>query len=149
MNKYTIFLLFATLASFLASADNLIMVRSKQSFPEAMLTLQSSISKHGYKVTRVQRIDVGLTGMGYKTDKYRVVFFAKADEFKYLVKKYPLIAAYMPPKISIFAEDDSTILVTANPLMFLDVINDVSVQVIFKRWERDIYSIFKDIHNAD
>ncbi len=56
------------------SASDLLMVRSQQGFPEAMLTLQTSIREHGYAISRVQRIDIGLTGMGYKTDKYRIVF---------------------------------------------------------------------------
>ena len=45
-------------------ANDLLMVRSQQSFPEAMLTLQTSIKDHGYQIVRVQRIDIGLTGMG-------------------------------------------------------------------------------------
>ncbi len=63
-------------------ASDLIMARSHEKFPEAMLTLQTSVKEHGYTVARVQRIDIGLTGMGYKTDKYRVVFVGKADEIQ-------------------------------------------------------------------
>ncbi|MCK5396597.1 MAG: DUF302 domain-containing protein, partial [Gammaproteobacteria bacterium] len=96
-----------------AMASELLMVRTQQSFPEAMLTLQTSIREHGYQVSRVQRIDIGLTGMGYKTDKYRIVFVGKPKEIQYLVDKYPVLAAYMPPQISIFAEHDETVLVTA------------------------------------
>jgi len=53
-----------------AAADELTMVRSVQPFPEAMLTLQEAIKAQGYTITRVQRVDVGLTRMGYKTDLY-------------------------------------------------------------------------------
>ena len=41
-------------------ASDLIMARSHETFPEAMLTLQTSIREHGYTVARVQRIDIGL-----------------------------------------------------------------------------------------
>jgi len=58
-----------------AYGDDLLMVRSQQAFPEAMLTLQTSIIDHGYIVTRVQRVDIGLNSKGYKTDKYRRGFF--------------------------------------------------------------------------
>jgi len=132
-----------------ATAADLLMVRTQQSFPEAMLTLQTSIREHGYKVTRVQRIDVGLTGMGYKTDKYRVVFVGKPKEISYLVNKYPVLAAYMPPQISIFAEDDETVLVTANPMIYAGMISDDKDKVLFRRWESDVYSVFDDIRNAD
>ena len=130
-------------------ASDLIMVRSQQKFPEAMLTLQTSVSEHGYKISRVQRIDIGLTGMGYKTDKYRVVFVGKTDEFQYLINKYPTLAAYMPPKVSIFAEGDYTMLVTANPAIFASMVSDEKDKILFKRWESDIYSVFSDVRNAE
>jgi len=129
-------------------ASDLLMVRTQQGFPEAMLTLQNSIREHGYEVTRVQRIDIGLTGMGYKTDKYRVVFVGKTKEIRYLVDKYPVLAAYMPPQISIFAEEGETMLVTANPRIYAEMIDDEADKVLFKRWESDVYSVFDDVLDA-
>jgi len=130
-------------------ADDLLMVRTQQTFPEAMLTLQTSVKEHGYDVTRVQRIDIGLTGMGYKTDKYRIVFVGKPKEIQYLINKYPVLAAYMPPQISIFAEHGETVLVTANPMIYAEMIDDEADKVLFKRWESDVYSVFDDIRDAD
>ena len=132
----------------LASASDMLMVRTQQNFPEAMLTLQNSIREHGYEITRVQRIDIGLTGMGYKTDKYRVVFVGKPEEIQHLVDKYPVLSAYMPPKISIFAEQDETVLVTINPMVYADMIDDEAGKVMFKRWESDVYSVFDDMRAA-
>jgi uncharacterized protein (DUF302 family) len=129
-------------------ASNLIMARSHEKFPEAMLTLQTSIKEHGYTVARVQRIDIGLTGMGFKTDKYRVVFVGKKDEIQYLTKKYPELTPYMPPKVSIFAEDDDTVVVTVNPAVYKDMIDDEEDRRIFDRWENDVYSVFKDFSEA-
>jgi len=129
-------------------ASNLIMARSHEKFPEAMLTLQTSIKEHGYTVARVQRIDIGLTGMGFKTDKYRVVFVGKKDEIQYLTKKYPDLTPYMPPKVSIFAEDDDTVVVTVNPAVYKEMIDDEEDRRIFDRWENDVYSVFKDFSEA-
>ena len=129
-------------------ASDLLMVRTQQSFPEAMLTLQTSIKEHGYEITRVQRIDIGLTGMGYKTDKYRIVFVGKPKEIQYLVDKYPVLAAYMPPQISIFAESGDTVLITANPMIYADMIDNEKDKVLFRRWESDVYSVFDDIRDA-
>lgn len=98
-----------------AQADALLMVRTTQTFPEAMLKLQETINKQGYVVSRVQRIDIGLTTSGYKTDKYRVVFFGKPEQIKNLSDKYPHLIPYLPFKISIFAEGEETLLVTINP----------------------------------
>jgi uncharacterized protein (DUF302 family) len=129
-------------------ASDLIMARSHEKFPEAMLTLQTSIKEHGYKVARVQRIDIGLTGMGFKTDKYRVVFVGKKDEIQYLTKKYPDLTPYMPPKVSIFAEDNDTVVVTVNPAVYKEMIEDEEDRRIFDRWENDVYSVFKDFSTA-
>lgn len=139
-------LLVSPLASVIAS--DLIMARSQQDFPEAMLTLQTAIRDHGYKVARVQRVDIGLTGMGYKTDKYRVVFVGKTKEIQYLVKKYPHLIPYMPPKVSIFAEKGDTVVVTANPTIYAEMIDDKDDKLIFERWESDIYSVFNEFSNA-
>lgn len=132
-----------------AFASDLIMARSKLKFPEAMLALQTSIAEHGYNIARVQRIDIGLTGMGYKTDKYRVVFVGKKDEIQYLVNKYPALIPYMPPKVSIFAEKDDTVIVTANPQTYAGMIEDPKDALIFYRWESDVYSVFDDFRNAE
>ena len=129
-------------------ASDLIMARSHEKFPEAMLTLQTSIKEHGYTVARVQRIDIGLTGMGYKTDKYRVVFVGKKEEIQYLTKKYPELTAYMPPKVSIFAEDNDTVIVTANPSIYKQMVADDKDKEMFDRWENDVYSVFKDFSDA-
>lgn len=141
-----VYLFASPLATMIAS--ELIMARSQQHFPEAMLTLQTSIHDHGYKVARVQRIDIGLTGMGYKTDKYRVVFVGKTEEIQYLVNKYPQLVPYMPPTVSIFAEEGDTVVVTPNPDVYKKMIDDKEDRLIFERWESDIYSVFDEFSSA-
>jgi uncharacterized protein (DUF302 family) len=132
----------------LLTAEEMIMVRSVLPFPEAMLALQESIAAHGYTVSRVQRIDIGLTGMGYKTDKYRVVFAGKIDEIRELTSLSPELTPYLPPKVSIFAEGEQTILVTINPTIYAEIAGDAVDPVIFDRWESDLRSIFYDVSTA-
>ena len=131
-----------------AIAEDMIMTRSVLAFPEAMLALQESIAAHGYTVSRVQRIDIGLTGMGYKTDKYRVVFAGKIDEIRELTDKAPQLTPYLPPKISIFAEGDQTILVTINPKEYAAIAGEAVDPFFFDRWESDLRSIFFDVNTA-
>jgi len=71
MNRYflTIALTWLLMHIPVANAEDIVMARSTLAFPEAMLALQESIREHGYTLSRVQRVDIGLTGMGYKTDK--------------------------------------------------------------------------------
>lgn len=129
----------------LAIADELIMARSTDDFPETMLVLQTTIKKLGYTPSRVQRVDIGLTKSGYATDKYRVVFFGKADEIKMVTDKLPELIPYLPLKISIFAEDGQTIVVTLDPLSFDSMFPNSGLQATFKQWDKDIRAIFKRI----
>ncbi len=55
----------------------------------------------------------------------------------------------MPPQLSIFAEQDETVLVTANPMIYADMVDDKKDKVLFKRWQSDIYSVFDDIRDAE
>jgi len=131
-----------------AHADDLMIVRSLQTFPEAMVTLQSSIHEHGYQITRVQRVDIGLTKKGYVTDKYRIVFVGKKDEIQYITSKYPELIPFMPPKITVFAEGEHTLMVTANPRILAGMVDEKD-RAIFSRWESDVYSVFDDIRNTE
>jgi uncharacterized protein (DUF302 family) len=130
-------------------AEEILMARSLQPFPEAMLTLQESIRDHGYTVSRVQRVDIGLTGMGYKTDKYRIVFLGKIDEVREIAVKAPRMIPYLPLKISIFAEDGQTILITSNPRLYAAIAGDAVDHAIFERWESDLRSIFHDVSQSE
>lgn len=131
------------------TTDELIMIRSSQSFPETMAVLQEAIKKQGYKLSRVQRVDIGLTQMGYKTDKYRVVFFGKTEEIHHLTKNYPSLIPYLPLKIAIFAEGDETILVSSNPLSFKELYPDAQLSPLFENWSKDITKIFDFVQFPD
>ncbi|MDH5784062.1 MAG: DUF302 domain-containing protein, partial [Chromatiales bacterium] len=110
-------LLLITSPALYAGNDQLLMMRSAQSFPETMLALQKSIGEYGYTVSRVQRVDIGLTSSGFATDKYRIVFFGKPEEVRHLTARYPQLIPYLPLKITLFAEQDETVLTTFDPTM--------------------------------
>ncbi len=131
-----------------ASAQDLLMVRSAQHFPEAMATLQNSIRDHGYELSRVQRVDIGLTRFGYQTDKYRVVFFGKPGEIHRIVERHPEMVAYLPLKVAIFAEQDETLVVGSNPTRFAQFFPSPDLEIIFRRWESDLRSIMDDVRGA-
>jgi uncharacterized protein (DUF302 family) len=126
-------------------ADELIMVRSPQSFPEAMLTLQTLIKEYGYEVTRVQRVDIGLTKSGFQTDKYRIVFFGKKPEYDAVLDTQPDMMPYLPLKIVIYAEGNETILLTTNPHFLAQIFREADLALTFARWESDIRSMFDEL----
>ena len=145
----SILLILLLIGSAAAYADHqkLIMGRSMDAFPETMSALQEEIKKAGYVLSFVQRVDVGLTGMGFKTDKYRVVFFGKPEEIKELPEKYPELVPYLPLAIAIFAEEQETVLTAMSP-GFLGpayLKEHPELKVIFERWKKDIESIIEGV----
>jgi len=129
-------------------ADNhggLIMHRSMQTFPEAMLALQTTIGEHGYKLSRVQRVDIGLTKSGYKTDKYRVVFFGKPSEIRAVKHSEPQLIPYLPMKVVIFSEGSETLLVAADTSEYSKLVKNQHIKDLLVRWNNDIHSIFSDV----
>lgn len=131
-----------------AQAEELLMVRSPAMFEEAMSALQAAISTQGYTLSRVQRIDVGLSGSGFKTDKYRTVFFAKPDELRALSARHPDLIPYLPLQIVIFAEGDETLLVAANPIHLRADYTDAELGAVFARWEKDMRAILDKVRQT-
>ena len=130
------------------AADELFIVRSSQNFEEAMSTLQNAISKQGYKVTRVQRVDVGLEAKGYKTDHYRVVFYGKPGEIEALAEKYPTLIPYLPLSVAIFAEGGNTLLTTSRPILLQKFYPDPALAPVFARWEKDLNAILDTVRET-
>ncbi len=131
-----------------AQADEMLIARSAQNFEDAMSTLQAAIKEQGYKVTKVQRVDVGLEAKGYKTDRYRVLFYGKPGEVEALAAKYPDLVPYLPLSIAIFAEEGNTILTTARPNLLKQFYADPALKPIFERWEKDLEKIFDTVRET-
>ncbi len=144
MKRKTVFsLLFVwlTLLALPAAADDLLMVRAERPFDDAISNLQIAIQDHGYQVTRIQRVDVGLASGGYKTAEYRLVFFAKPREMRTLEDHYPELLPYLPLKIVIFAEGDSSLALAYNPAILQTFFRKDALQEQTRRWEKDIRAI--------
>ncbi len=128
-----------------ANGDRLLMMRSAQSFPETMLALQRTLGEYGYTVSRVQRVDIGLTASGFATDKYRIVFFGKPEEVRGLSQRYPQLIPYLPLKITLFAEQEQTLLLTIDPETLLPLAPDTDFRHQVLRWRSDIIAIFDEL----
>lgn len=129
-------------------AEGLMMVRTKQTFPEAMLKLQGTIRNFDYEISRVQRIDIGLTKSGYATDKYRIVFFADEKEISLISSRYPHLLPHIPWKIAIFAEQQDTLLVSADPMEFSNK-KYPGADKYLSKWKKDIQNIMRILQESD
>lgn len=123
----------------------MIMIRSSEAFPETMTLLQEAIKKQGYTLSRIQRVDVGLSAKGYKTDKYRIVFFGKVEQIRQLSAKYPQLIPYLPLKMAIYAEGNDTIIISSNPAVFNDLFKIAELKPTFDLWLKDITEILKAV----
>lgn len=135
--------LFASLAH--GAEERLLMMRSTQSFPETMLALQKTLGEYGYTVSRVQRVDIGLTSSGFQTDKYRIVFFGKPEEIRSLTAAHPALIPYLPMKMTIFAEQEETLLVALDPTALHEVVPTEEFRYRLQRWKNDILSIMDEL----
>ncbi|MBU0751253.1 MAG: DUF302 domain-containing protein [Gammaproteobacteria bacterium] len=126
----------------------MLLIRSGQDFEGAMLTLQNAITAQGYTLARVQRVDIGLEGRGYKTDKYRVVFYGKAAEMAALADKHPQLMPFLPLNIAIFAEGDQTLLSTNRPSVLGEFFPNSELKPVFERWEKDLLEILEKVRQA-
>lgn len=131
-----------------AAAQDLFMARTQLSFPEAMALLQQTIKDSGYTVSRVQRVDIGLTKSGFQTDKYRVVFFGKLEEVREVMRQYPELIPYLPLKIAIFAENDETLLLASSFEHLRPYYKSPALRAHFDSWEEGIRQILNVMRDA-
>lgn len=132
----------------LAAAEELMMARIARPFPEAMNALQETIRAKGYTVSRVQRVDVGLTSSGFQTAEYRLVFFGQPEELRRLAANHIELIPYLPLNIVIFAEGEDTIVLTANPQQLGEFFDRPELRRVFGRWEQDVRAIFDSLSQS-
>jgi hypothetical protein len=93
----------------------------------------------------VQRVDIGLTSSGFQTDKYRIVFFGKPEEIRNLSREHPQLIPYLPLKMTLFAEEEETLLVAFDPTALHEVVPTEAFRFRLMRWRNDILSIMDEL----
>ena len=131
-----------------AQSDQMLIIRAQQAYPEAMATLQNAISSRGYKITRVQNIDVGITKTGHTIDYYKVVFYGNPEEVAQITREHPELIPYLPLNIVIFAEDANTVVATNRPSVLAEFFPDPALKPMFMRWEADLIKILDEVREA-
>ena len=131
------------------AAADLLMARVSREFPEAMTLLQSAISSRGYTVTRLQQVNENLERREFKSDMYRVVYFGKHEEVRRATARNPELIPFLPLNITIFAEEDDSILVASHPQMLREFFPDPELTALFDRWEKDMVAIMDEVRESD
>lgn len=138
----------ALLAALPVSAENLLMARIPLRAEIALEYVKASVEEHGYTIAHLQMCDGGMTDFGYKTDFYRVVFFGKVDEMRWVSEQYPELVSYLPLKIAVIAEKDETVMTVLNPEALAPFFADEALQVQLGRWQNDLESILDDVRRS-
>ena len=76
------------------------------------------------------------------------MFFGKKKEIKDISNKYPHLIPHIPWKIAIFAEQQDTLLVTADPMQFSHGKYPAADKYLFK-WKKDIQKIMTAMRNSE
>lgn len=129
-------------------AGDLLMVRSRLPFPSALEAVQATIEARGYAVAEVKNVDLGLLLMGYLSEKYKAVFFGKAEEIEALTRLHPELAPYLPPQILVFSERGDTLLVAISPAYLATLFPHPDLAAIFARWEDDLQFVLESVRDA-
>ena len=130
-----------------AATGTLLMARSNEQADVSMAVLQDALESYGYTIAHVQKCDGGMEEFDYKTDYYRVVFFGKIGEVRPIIEKHPEMAAYLPLKITVFAENKESVLVALDPLQLGAFFNDAELSIQFARWHNDLRAILAEVRN--
>ncbi len=132
-----------------ASDSAMLHAQSQDPYPEAMMKLQRAIEANGYRFSRVQRVDYGLRKRGYDIPPYRIVFFGKPEQIRFLSVAQPELLPFLPLKIIIYQEGDNVVLLAANPSTLARFYRGKDVAGVFETWGRDIRKILADASRSD
>ncbi len=95
----------------------------------------------------MQRVDAGLEAKGCKTDKYRVVFYGKAEEIARLADGHPELIPFLPLSVAIFAEGSQTLITTHRPRALKASFPAPELGPTFDPWEKDLVCVFDVIRH--
>lgn len=127
----------------LSTCDQLENAQTRNDFADVMFELQTNIQSKGYQVSRVQQVDVGMEKAGYDIAEYRVVFFAKPNEVKTVLKKYPEFASFLPLSITIYREEEMTRLVGMPFALPRAHATSKELKAMIETWEKDTADIIR------
>lgn len=109
-------------------------------YPEAMSSLQEAVREAGYSLTFIQPVDRGLRKIGIDAGVYRVVHIDIGKQATAVFAGHPELAAHLPLRITLYAEDDGLKLSALRPTL-LAADPDGPAARILRQWEDDLETI--------
>lgn len=128
-------------------AGNLLMARTELPLAEVEKVLKEAIQDQGYSALGSHRVDVSLVSVGLMGKDYLAVTLEKESDSD-LITRYPELAAYLPLRIVTIAENESTVLVTLNPLYLNNFFKQEELYGVFWQWSKDLSRILEVMREA-
>lgn len=110
-------------------------------FPEAIVLLQDAIVSHGYTVSRVQHVDMGLRKFGYETGLYRIVFFGRPQQMSMVRENHIGLIPYLPLKILLFEDGVYVVASAMEPVTLAALFDNSEIQKLLDSWQKDLMMI--------
>lgn len=124
--------------SLLTACKEIEITQSENDFPDTMSQVQTSLADKGYSIIRIQALDQGLGMAGYKINRYRIIFFGKAKDFKAIQSSHPGFTVFLPLSITVY-EDKGKIFLQSMPFAAMkDLALDQKQAAMVLRWHDDI-----------
>jgi hypothetical protein len=76
---------------------------------------------------------------------YRIVFFGKPEEIRSLTAAHPQLIPYLPLKMTLFAEQEETLLVALDPTALYEVVPTEEFRYRLQRWKNDIQAVMDEL----
>jgi uncharacterized protein (DUF302 family) len=141
MSRHLLAALMLFLAQGIASADPSFIQRDTDlDYPEAMSSLQEAVRGAGYTLAFIQPVDRGLRRVGIDAGVYRVVHIDIGAQASSALIGHPELAAHLPLRISLYAQDGKLTLSALRPTLFAPDLDGPTGQIL-RQWEHDLESI--------
>jgi len=125
--------------------DELVTKNSVQEFGSALSAVQMALEENGFKVQFVQSIDIGLANAGYRSDKYRIVFFMPEHGVKAVLVKRADLAELFPLKVTVYRDNGKVYMLRAQSASQLDNSVPDEVRASFRTWDRQVNQVIKGL----
>jgi len=120
-------------------------IRSGNDFPDTMTHIQNNLTGKGYRIIRIQALDQGLARAGYDINRYRIIFFGKAEDFVHIQKTHPGFTVFLPLSVTVYEDEGGTYMQSMPFTAMKDLALDKKQVHMISRWRADIHT---SINNA-
>lgn len=135
----------------LEKTEHFYIVRTTESFEDAILSLTEAIQRRNYVVTGINSLDETLQsrrdaigGPAFEYERYKVIGFCNLSLADEAIRVSPRIGAFMPCRVLVYRQAGETVIVTFRPA-FLAAAFGADMAPLVQRADEDILAILEAV----